>query len=382
MDRNCILVCGYDGYIGNALVQRLLNRGYKVIGLDDMSRRKNVYACGSDSLFPRPSKETTEEEFKKFGDFTAYHFDVITKVKDLLKVYKPFTVVNLAHLPSAPFSMKSKQHAEYTLQNNIIGTNEILWGIKEFVPEAHYVTIGSTGEYDHKIGIDIEEGYTTIESNGRTSEEVIFPRRANSIYHASKIASTYLIDYCSRIWGLRSTDVQQAIVYGAYTDEIANGGIPSRFDIDESFGTVINRFIYQAYIGKPITVYGKGYHKRAFLSLNDSVQALEIAIENTPLPGKPRVWNQLTDWCSINDIAKIVSNIAKEFDIDTKIVNIDSPRKEFTGDHYYNFKTDILKSFGYKMTRSLENEIRYLFLSIDPAHIKALNLSDEVKTRF
>jgi len=382
MDKNCVLVTGYDGYIGNALVQRLLKNGYKVVGVDDFSRRKNVLDCGSDSLFERPSKDVIQNEFRKFGDFYAYHYGVTEKISTLLEKHRPATIVNLAHLPSAPFSMISKEHSRYTLENNIISTNEVLWGVKEFVPDAHMIFIGSTGEYDHTIGIDIEEGYTKIESKGRVSNEVIFPRRANSNYHASKISSTYLIDYCSRIWGLRSTDIQQSIVFGAYTDEIDNCGIKSRFDVDESFGTCINRFIYQAYTGKPITIFGEGYHKRAFLSLNDSVQALMIAIENVPNPGTPRVWNQLSDWCSINKMAELVTSIAKEFDIETEVKHIESPRKEFTNDHYYNFKTDILKSFGYKPTRSVEDEIRYLFQTIDREYIDTLNITDEIKTRF
>jgi nucleoside-diphosphate-sugar epimerase len=151
----------------------------------------------------------------------------------------------------------------------------------------------------------------------------------------------------------------QAVVFGAYTDDIVMSGIQTRFDTDECFGTVINRFIVQALLKEPLTIYGQGNHKRGFISLNDSIQALTIAIENKPAAGKTRVWNQLSEWHSINDIAQMVANVAKKFNIEVTTQNLESLRHEDTNDHYYNYICEILPSLGYKPTRTIEQEIEY-----------------------
>ena len=153
----------------------------------------------------------------------------------------------------------------------------------------------------------------------------------------------------------------QSIVFGAYTDEIDKTKIYSRFDIDECFETVLNRFIVQAKSNVPLTIYGKGEHKRGFLSLNDSIQALMIAITNLPKKGETRVWNQLSEWHSMNDIAKMVQRVGTSKGYDVKTTKIKSPRTEKTEDHFYQYKTEILKSLGYKPTRTISEEISYCF---------------------
>ena len=87
----------------------------------------------------------------------------------------------------------------------------------------------------------------------------------------------------------------QSVVYGSYTDEIDQTGINTRLSTGDINGTVLNRFTVQAVIGSPLTIYGQGKHQRGFISLNDSIQALEIALNNEPEPGRSRVWNQLSE---------------------------------------------------------------------------------------
>jgi UDP-sulfoquinovose synthase len=362
--KNCIFVIGSDGYIGNAVVQRLLFKGFNVIGFDNFSRRNFVHKQNSKSAIKHLEPV---EKIKKLKNYGFYKFQAIDIAKDIKKFNKiiekekPQTIINLAHMPSGPWSMIDEDHSSFSLMNNIIGTNTVLWAIKEFCPNCHFITIGTTGEYDHYNNIDIEEGYFSIEWNGRQSKEMIFPRRPGSVYHCSKVSSTYLIDFLTRSWGLYCTDIMQSVVFGSYTDEINETKIYSRFDTDECFGTVLNRFICQAKSKTPLTIYGKGEHKRGFLSLNDCIQALEIAVNNRPKQGKVRVWNQLSEWHSMNNIAKMVQKVGYEKGYDVKTKKIKTPRNEITDDHYYLYKTDILKSLGYKPTRTIEQEIRYCF---------------------
>lgn len=361
-----ILVLGCDGYIGNALVQRLIINDHEVTGVDNYLRRNWIEQdMMSMSATPILSMVEKRKYFQKYGKFDYLTCDIVKDfnlIEHMIKNDKPDVIVNLAHIPSAPYSQMSREHAEKTLTNNFIGTNNILWLMKEYVPECHYITIGTTGEYDHYSNIDIEEGYIQINHKGRKSNEMIYPRRPGSIYHCSKTASTYLIDFLTRSWQLKCTDVQQSIVFGAYTDEIDNSHVYSRLDSDEAGGTVVNRFIVQAALGIPLTVYGEGKHQRGFISLNDSIQALEIAINNPAKPGRVQVWNQLSEWHSMNDIASMISDVVG----DVKITHIDSPRTEHTGEHYYNYAVDILKKFGYKPTRTIKEEIEYVYNILKP----------------
>jgi UDP-sulfoquinovose synthase len=368
--KETVILAGVDGYIGNALVQKLLFKGYRVVGVDNFLRRDWVRdTMKSFSAIPIFDMEEKTKEFKKLGDFEFYKLDLATdygRIYDLLKKEKPSTIVNLAHIPSGPFSQISHTHADLTLTNNYIGTNNILWAMRENCPDAHYITIGTTGEYDHYSNIDIEEGYIKINHNGRESNEMIYPRRPGSIYHCSKTASTYLIDFLARSWDLRCTDVQQSVVFGAFTDEINETKIYSRLDSDEAAGTVINRFIVQAVLGVQLTVYGEGKHQRGFLSLNDCVQALNIAVENPAEKGITQVWNQLSEWHSMNTLAEMVKEVCGSVEIS----HIPTPRNEYTGEHYYKYITQKLQKLGYKPTREIKEEIKYVY-----EIIKDFNLS-------
>lgn len=360
-----IFVIGTDGYIGNALTQRLLKEGHKIIGFDNFWRRKWIKDdMQSISALSIPKMESKELVFKKaLGDFGFMELDVAVEIEtfdQFMREYQPDVVYNLAHNPSAPYSMKSRENASKVIFNNMIGTNNILWSIKNNCPDCHYITIGTVGEYDHYNNLDIEEGYFEIEYKGRQSTKMIYPRRPGSIYHVSKTGSTYLIDYLTRAWNLKCTDVMQGIVFGSYTDEIDKTEIYSRFDFDEAGGTVLNRFCVQAVLGIPLTIYGEGKHKRSFLSLNDSVQALMIALENEPEKGEVQTWNQLSEWHSMNDIADMVVSACDELGICVDKQHIPTPRMERTNEHYYNFITENLTSKGYKPTRTINEEIKYV----------------------
>lgn len=380
-----VFVLGADGYIGTALTQRLLNKGYFVVAFDSLLRRTVVESNNSRSAIPILSYNQKNKIFNTTGRYKGFTLDPVEspeKFKLKLKKYNPSTIINLAHQPSGPFSMKDMEHSNFTLINNIMMTNILLWLVKECCPDAHYITIGSTGEYSHYANVDIEEGYFKFESKGRMSEECIFPRRPTSCYHTSKVASTYLVDYYSRIWNLHTTDIMQAVVFGAYTDDIDVSKVFTRLDTDECFGTVINRFIVQALLNEPLTIYGQGNHKRGFISLNDSIQALMIAVENKPEAGRTRVWNQLSEWHSINDIAQMVKNVATKFNLTVTTQNLESLRHEYTEDHYYNYVCEILPSLGYKPTRTIEQEVEYCMNILKDLKLKDLKKNVIPKIKF
>ena len=163
------------------------------------------------------------------------------------------------------------------------------------------------GEYGTP-NIDIEEGYIEIEHNGR-KDVLPYPKQPGSFYHLSKVHDSHNIMFCCKIWKLRATDLNQGVVYGTVTDETAlDEALINRFDYDEVFGTVLNRFCVEAAVGHPLTVYGKGGQTRGFLDIRDTVRCIEIACENPAAPGEFRVFNQFTEQFSVLDLAKHGAN--------------------------------------------------------------------------
>lgn len=362
-----IIVIGCDGYIGHALTLRLLSDGYHVVGIDNFQRRKHVKEMNSFSAIPIQNAKDRSDIFNSIGN---YKFEKFTMYKlDALKKYDPIAIVNLAQQPSAPYSHKSKNHAIFTTVNNLIGTINVLYFIKDNVPNAHLIQIGSMGEYDHVTETTIPEGLFDLKINEKIIPNVIFPRRPGSIYHASKVATTYYIDAATRWWNIAATDIMQGIVYGNWTSEIEEYNCPTRLDSDEAFGTVVNRFIVQAILNEPLTIYGKGLHKRGYISLSDSIQCLMLAIKNPAKKGQYQTWNQIGEIYSIMDVAKKVRDIC----INTKFKKIKSPRIENTDNFYYNIAIDKLKALGFKLTRTLSDEIKYSIQKISSLDLKKLS---------
>ena len=80
----------------------------------------------------------------------------------------------------------------------------------------------------------------------------------------------------------------------------------NRFDYDGDYGTVLNRFLIQSQIGHPLTVYGKGGQTRAFIHIQNTVECVQLAIENPPESNKVRVLNQVTECLNVSDLATLV----------------------------------------------------------------------------
>jgi UDP-sulfoquinovose synthase len=200
------------------------------------------------------------------------------------------------------------------------------------------------GEYGTP-NIDIEEGYITIEHNGRR-DTVPYPKQPGSFYHLSKVHDSHNIMFTCKAWGLRATDLNQGVVYGTMTDEVAlSEALINRFDYDEVFGTVLNRFCVQAAIAHPLTVYGTGGQTRGFLDIRDTVRCVEIACLNPAAQGECRVYNQFTEQFSVLDLARLVQTAGEKLGLSVEVEHLPDPRVE-AQEHYYNAKHSKLIELG------------------------------------
>src|SRR5579863_295870 len=343
-----IAVLGGDGYCGWATALHLSNRGHSVAIVDNFIRRQWDFELGVQTLTPiRPLsdrlkiwQELTGKQIDLFvGDVMDYDF-----LSTTIKAIEPEAVVHFAEQRAAPYSMIDRKHAVFTQVNNVVGTLNLLFALREFQPDCHLIKLGTMGEYGTP-NIDIEEGYITIEHNGR-KDTVPYPKQPGSFYHLSKVHDSHNIMFTCKIWGLRATDLNQGVVYGTMTDEVAKDeALINRFDYDEVFGTVLNRFCAQAAIGTPLTVYGKGGQTRGFLDIRDTVRCVEIACLNPAAKGEFRVFNQFTEQFSVLDLARMVKAEGKKLGLVVDVNHIPDPRVE-AEEHYYNAKHSKLIELG------------------------------------
>ncbi|MFL6416893.1 MAG: NAD-dependent epimerase/dehydratase family protein [Bryobacteraceae bacterium] len=371
-----VCVLGGDGYCGWATALHLSARGHEVAIIDNYVRRQWDYELGVQTLTPiRPLTERvrvwqqlTGRTIKlSSGDITDYDF-----LSASIRALEPECIVHFAEQRSAPYSMIDRKHALFTQTNNVVGTLNLLFAIKEYDVNCHLVKLGTMGEYGTP-NIDIEEGYINIEHNGR-SDVLPFPKQPGSFYHLSKVHDSHNMMFACRIWGLRATDLNQGVVYGTMTDEVVlDESLINRFDYDEVFGTVLNRFCVQAAYGYPLTVYGKGGQTRGFLDIRDTVRCVELACLNPAQPGECRVFNQFTEQFSVLDLASLVLAAGEKLGLRVEIEHLPDPRVE-KEEHYYNAKHSKLIDLGlnpHTLSESLIDSLMNIALrykdQIDPA---------------
>ena len=354
-----ILILGVDGYIGWPLALKQLSFGNEILGIDNFSRRANVEEMNSWSAIPILSMEERTEYIKQeYGDkFNFLEGDLLDKsfVDTLLKKFQPDAIVHLAEQPSAPFSMINQEHCVYTQQNNVIGNINLLYAIKNYCPSTHLVKLGTMGEYGYDAGLEITEGFMDIEFRGKKGT-IPYPRQAGSWYHWSKVHDSNNIMFACKLWGIRSTDIMQGIVYGTRTQEIIDEKRHTRFDFDEAFGTAINRFCAQAVIEHPLTIYGEGGQTRGFLALNDSIQCISLLLEKPANEHEYRVVNQFDQQYNITELAQKIEKIGSQKELDIKLEHINNPRVE-KEKHYYQADHNKLRELGFQPTKNIDDEL-------------------------
>ncbi|EPR35622.1 NAD-dependent epimerase/dehydratase [Alkalidesulfovibrio alkalitolerans DSM 16529] len=346
-----VLILGGDGYLGWPTAMYFSARGHAVTVVDNYFRRHAATELDTGMLYDVPNlvqrariwHERTGREIKVvIGDLRNPETirGIFTgNIKYAFQVEKsafivPDSVMHFAEQPSAPYSLMSHEHANFTLSNNILITNNLMFAVKDFSPETHIVHIGTMGEYGTP-NIDIEEGWIDIEHKGR-KDRFLFPRQASSIYHTSKIMDTDLLWFGIRTWNLRATDLMQGPVYGIETEEtIIDPKLRPFFNYDEIFGTVVNRFITQAVAGYPLTVYGKGGQTRGYLNIRDTLQCVYKAALSPAEPGELRVFNQIMETFTVVELAEKTARVGRNLGLDVTVQYLENPRKE-AEEHYYN----------------------------------------------
>lgn len=333
MNTQTIVVFGGDGFCGWPLSLELLRLGYKVVIVDNLSRRHLAERTSSPSLSPIASIESRISTARNLvGAQLSYRLMDVAgephKLLDLLSAEKPAAVVHFAEQRSAPYSMLGFSQRNYTVSNNVIGTHNIASALIELdMLETHFVHLGTMGVYGYDDALGkIPEGYLEVTVPAtRASQSIIYPPNPGSVYHLTKVLDHYTLQFYAKNWLMRVTDLHQGIVWGSQTPLTElDVRLVNRVDYDGEYGTVLNRFLVQGVCGLPISVYGTGGQTRAFISLEDSVRCLIKVIENPPeRNGKVRVFNQVAETKTLLDLAEMCS---REFAVPIDFQK--NPRKE------------------------------------------------------
>ena len=379
-----ILILGGDGYLGWPTALRFSARGHEVSVVDNFSRRRWHTEHGTASLTPIGElderiaawREVSGEQIRSYvgavedGDF----------LDEVVAETRPEVVVHYGQQASAPFSMLSRERAVETQHANVIGNLNLLFAMRDHVPDAHLVKLGTMGEYGQP-GIDIEEGYITIQHKGR-EDTLPYPKLPGSLYHCSKVHDSTNIHFACRTWGLRATDLNQGVVYGIETEETAGDErLITRFDYDEIFGTVLNRFCLQAVIGHPLTVYGAGTQTRGFLNIRDTLACVELAALNPAEAGEFRVFNQFTEQFSVIELAGLVKHAGEHLGYSVEIQHCENPRVE-KEQHYYNAIHTKLLDLGLEPTLLGEELVESMIHTIERHKDRVIESSIDPRTRW
>ena len=379
-----VMILGIDGYLGWSLALWLGSLGCEVSGIDNFSRRDWVMERGTHTVVPisrmterlRAAKEVLGLNINFRGIDILKERD---KLREFIDEIKPEAIVHYGECPSAPYSMIDVEHAIYVQQNNVLGTLGVLFMMRDLVPETSLIKLGTMGEYGTPLtGRPIFEGMFPADAvmkwDGRewSLGGELTPRDPVSFYHVSKVQDTFNIYEACKYWWLRSYDVMQGVIYGVHTPQVAaDPRLRTRLDIDECFGTVVNRFVAQAVIGFPLTLYGAGEQIRGFIALEDAMQCMTRLTAHPPEPGQYDVVNQMSGFYSVRYLAESVAKVAsKEFGIPVVIQRVENPRVEADIHPFEPIYNKLTDRFRFKPRATLEDEIYRMFEILTQPHVK------------
>jgi len=271
-----IIVTGAIGHIGSYIVRDLGVQFPKaeIVMIDNMMTQR--YA----SLFNLPP----------LGN---YHFieDDVNSI-DLKTVFSGANVV--IHLAAITDAAGSFDRAEELENNNYQSTVKVANACIE--TGASLIALSSTSVYGTQNDVVDED----------CSEEELLPQ---SPYATTKLKEEKLIAKLCKEKGLKAIHCRFGTIFGA------SAGM--------RFHTAVNKFCWQAVMGRPISVWRTAYdQKRPYLDLLDASRAIELIIKNNIFDG--RVYNVLTNNSTVREVVDVIREFVPDIEVgfvDSKIMN-------------------------------------------------------------
>ena len=349
-----ILILGGDGFCGWPTALHLSSNGHEITIVDNFSRRQIDVDLGVLSLTPIHSLARRIHRWKRLTgrELGFHHLNIAEDYEGLVSVLvaeRPDAIIHFAEQRAAPYSMKSAHHKNYTVRNNVCGTEHVLNAIVETDPSIHLVHLGTMGVYGYGgAEVPLPDGYLPVfipaAGGDLKRQEIVYPSEPGSVYHLTKVLDHHVFQYYARNDKIPITDLHQGIVWGTQTPETAlHPELINRFDYDGDYGTVLNRFLVQSAIGHPLTVHGTGGQTRAFIHITDTVRCIELAVQTPPARGdRVRVANQMAETRQVRELAEMIA-----VRTGSEIAYVDNPRNE-AADNALSVQNDVLRDLGWE----------------------------------
>lgn len=259
-----ILVTGSAGFIGFHLARKLLDQGWQVIGIDNLS---NYYD-------PQLKKDRLAL-LECYRGFTFHMVDIKDKVDvdEIFDRYKPEYIVNLAAQAGVRYSL---QNPYAYIDSNIVGFMNILEACRHN-PICHLIFASSSSVYGgNKL------------APFSTDHNVDHPV---SLYAATKKSNELMAHTYSHLYGIPTTGLRFFTVYGPW-------GRP-----DMAYFSFTKSIIE----GKPIRVFNHGKMERDFTYIDDIVLGIVKLINRPPMPNPN--WDERVDSISTSFAPYKIYNI-------------------------------------------------------------------------
>ncbi len=270
-----LVVTGALGHIGSRLIHELVpGELEEVLLLDSLATQR--YS----SLFNLPLGV----------NFRFVEADILKA--DLAELFRGFdAVVHLAAITNAAGSFGKQEEVE---QVNHVGTERVAEAC--MAVGARLLFLSTTSVYGTAADV-VDES---------CSEEELKPQ---SPYAVSKRRAELMLAELGRTRGLRFVSCRFGTIYGA--------------SIGMRFHTAVNKFVWQACLGEPITVWRTAMdQKRPYLELGDAVRAIRFILERDLFDGE--IYNVLTNNVTVRDIVNVIRGFVPDLRVelvDAQIMN-------------------------------------------------------------
>ncbi len=238
-----IVVTGSAGFIGAAVVERLLARGEEVLGIDNHN-----------NYYDPALKQARVDRFFEHSGYQHARVDLGDEPA-LAEVFHSFGPQRVVHLAAQAGVRYSLQHPQSYLHSNLLGFGHILECCRHADVE-HLLFASSSSVYGANRKLPYAEG-----------DAVDHPL---SLYAASKKANELMAHSYSHLYGLPTTGLRFFTVYGPW-------GRPDMSPI------LFTRCILS---GAPIQVFNYGHHRRDFTYIDDIVEGT-IRVLDQPATADP-----------------------------------------------------------------------------------------------
>lgn len=364
-----ILITGGAGFIGSNLALKLIEKGYKITVLDNLSKQIH----GSDP-------ESSSPLFNSIKDKVHFIHGSVTKIGDWKRAIKDQDAV--VHYAAETGTGQSMYEVQKYTEVNIQGTAIMLNLLVNTTNKVKKVIVASSrsiygeGKYqskelgfvypEHRNGVDMDKKYFEVKYPGTTALELVATDEESKIHPSS-------------VYGITKQNQEQMVMTVCPTVGIA----PVAFRYQNVYGPgqslsnpytgILSIFSTQIKNGNGINIFEDGKESRDFVYIDDVVEATILGLEKEEANGE--VFNVGTGVAT--DVVTVANTLIKNYGIDTEMTITGNYR---LGDirHNYADLSKINSKLGFNPKVNFEEGIKRFTNWVNTQEVKADNYEKSI----